>query len=80
MNLSVYSIKKVLFQGQARLLNCKTLMGDITVLDKHENFIGVLETGVMRIVDTAEVEHFFDIKSGFFEVSQNNKVRCLIAQ
>ena len=36
MKLSIYSLKKVLFQGEARLLNCKTIMGEITVLDNHE--------------------------------------------
>lgn len=85
MKLSVYSLKKILFQGEASLLNCKTMVGEITVLDNHETYIGVLKKGVMRIVekpfDFAQgKEHFFDVASGFLEVKPGNEVRCLIDQ
>ena len=78
MKLSVYSLKKILFQGDASLLNCKTMAGEITVLDNHEKFIGVLGSGVMKVVDSAKSEHFFPIQSGFLEVRPNNEVRCLV--
>ncbi len=78
MKLSVYSLKKVLFSGQARLLNCKTAMGEITVLDNHETFIGVLRPGVAKVVDSAMKEHFFEVTSGFLEVREGNEVRCLV--
>ncbi len=78
MKLSVYSLKKVLFSGQASLLNCKTMMGEITVLDNHETFIGVLKTGVMKVVDGDKKDHFFEINSGFLEVREGNEVRCLV--
>jgi len=77
MKLSVYSLKKVLFQGQAQLLNCKTAMGEITVLDNHETYIGVLTPGVMRVAAQGR-DHFFEITSGFLEVRQGNEVRCII--
>ncbi len=83
MKLSVYSLKKILFSGQASLLNCQTVMGEITVLDNHETFIGVLKMGVMKVVekpfDSAQgKEHFFEINSGFLEVREGNEVRCLV--
>ena len=90
MKLSVYSLKKVLFAGEAELLNCKTAMGEITVLDNHETFIGVLKKGVMKVVEkrsqlngppSAEfngASHFFEINSGFLEVREGNEVRCII--
>lgn len=78
MKLSVYTLKKVLFSGQARLLNCKTMMGEITVLDNHETFIGVLTAGVIKVVDKDEKEHFFEVTSGFLEVREGNEVRCLV--
>ena len=68
MKLSVYSLKKVLFQGEASLLNCKTAVGEITVLDNHETYIGVLTPGVAKVVDEKKQEHFFEIQSGFLEV------------
>lgn len=80
MKLSVYSLKKVLFAGEAQLLNCKTAMGEITVLDNHENFIGVLKEGVMKIVDESKKEYFFEVASGFVEVRKGNEVRCIVNQ
>lgn len=79
MKLSVYSLKKILFQGEAELLNCKTAVGEITVLNHHETYIGVLTEGTMRIVDSAKKENYFPVKSGFLEVKENNEVRCIIA-
>ena len=78
MKLSVYSLKKVLFAGEASLLNCKTIMGEITILDNHETFIGVLAPGVAKIVDADKKEHFFEVISGFLEVREGNEVRCLV--
>ncbi|MDO8529885.1 MAG: F0F1 ATP synthase subunit epsilon [bacterium] len=78
MKLSVYSLKKILFQGEALLLNCKTMMGEITVLDNHETYIGALTAGLMKVVDNAKQEHFFEITSGFLEVKPGNEVRCIV--
>lgn len=80
MKLSIYSLKKILFSGEARLLNCKTMVGEITVLDNHETYIGMLTKGVARVVDAQQKEHFFNVASGFLEVKPGNEVRCLIDQ
>ena len=80
MKLSIYSLKKVLFQGSASLLNCQTVMGEITVLDNHEALISVLASGVVKIVDENKTEQFFPIKSGFLEVKPNNEIRCIVEQ
>jgi F0F1-type ATP synthase epsilon subunit len=78
MELSIYSIKEILFQGKASLLNCKTTSGEITVLDKHEPLITVLAKGVIRIIDENKKERFFEVKSGFMEVKPDSEVRCII--
>ena len=80
MKLSVYSLKNILFQGNASLLNCKTVMGEITVLDNHETLITVLSAGVVKVVDENKKEHFFEINSGFLEVRPGNEVRCIVEQ
>ena len=51
MKLGVYSLKKVLFQGDAKSVNCNTRSGEITILDNHEPLISILEKGTMTIVD-----------------------------
>lgn len=80
MKISVYSLKRILFQGEASLLNCKTVMGEITVLDNHETLITVLSAGVVKIIDENKKEHFFKINSGFLEVKADNEVRCIIEE
>ena len=80
MKLSIYSLKNILFQGDALSLNCKTVMGEITILDNHETLITVLSAGVMKVVDKEKKEYFFEIKSGFLEVKPSNEVRCIVVQ
>lgn len=80
MKLSIYSLKNVLFQGNASSLNCQTVMGEITVLDNHETLITVLASGIIKIIDENKKEQFFPIKSGFLEVKPGNEVRCIIEQ
>lgn len=86
MKLSVYSLKKILFQGEARVLNCKTVTGEITVLDNHETLITVLSAGTIKIVEanpsagSGLPENFFLIKSGFLEVKEGNEVRCIVEE
>jgi len=80
MKLSVYSLKNILFQGQAQVLNCKTVTGEITVLDNHETLITVLSAGTMRIVDKDGKEHYFAVTTGFLEVKAGNEARCIVEQ
>lgn len=80
MKLSIYSLKKVLFQGQAVLLNCKTVTGEITVLENHEPLITVLSAGTMRVTDESGKENYIEIRSGFLEVKENSEVRCIVEQ
>ncbi len=80
MMLSIYSIKTILFQGKASLLNCKTIMGEITVLDNHEALITALDAGIIKVIDENKKEQFFPIKSGFLEVKPDSEVRCIVEQ
>ena len=87
MKVSIYSLKKILFQGEAQLLNCKTMAGEITILDNHTSLITVLTAGIIKIIENpsansgqAQKEHFFPIKSGFLEVRTGNEVRCIIEE
>jgi len=83
MKLFIYSIKNVLFQGKASLLKCKTVSGEITVLDNHETLITVLAKGTMEAVEETESgpkRRFFPIKSGFLEVRAGNEARCIVEE
>ena len=78
MKLSIHSIKRTLFDGEAVSINCRTTLGEITVLDHHQSLIASLEKGVVKIVDSESQEHFLQITSGFLEVSPLNRARLLV--
>lgn len=78
MKLSIYSLKKVIFEGEAKALNCKTAVGEITVLDNHEPYIGVMTKGTAKVIDASNRDHFFEVIVGFLEVKPNNEVRCIV--
>lgn len=78
MKLSVYSLKKVLYEGDAASVNVKTTSGEITILDHHIPLVSELAEGTMTIVDTAKKEHFVPISSGFVEVSADNRAKFIV--
>ena len=78
MKVSIYSLKKILFEGDASSVNCKTKNGEITVLDHHRPLISELTKGVMKITDPAHKEHFIPVGGGFLEVQKNNRVSLLV--
>ena len=78
MKLSVYSLKKVLYDGEIESLNCKTKSGDITVLDHHEPLISALEAGPLKIIDKEKKEHYIPVSNGFLEIGSGNRVKLIV--
>lgn len=68
MKLGVYSLKKILYQGEAASLNCKTARGEITVLHHHRPLVTMLEEGIIKIVDSNAKEYYLPVRSGFLEI------------
>ena len=80
MHLSIYSLQKTLYEGTALSVNCKTQMGEITVLDHHHPMVSVLSEGVMKVVDLEHKEHYIPARGGFLEVQAGNKARLIIEE
>ncbi|PJE64440.1 MAG: hypothetical protein COU90_03260 [Candidatus Ryanbacteria bacterium CG10_big_fil_rev_8_21_14_0_10_43_42] len=80
MKLRIYSLKNVLYQGDAVSLNCSTVSGDITVLDNHRPLISVLTGSTMSIKNTDGTDNYIPIRSGFLEVKGTNEVRVLVEE
>ena len=78
--LGVYSLQKVLYQGEAVSVNCQTKSGEITILDYHRPLISVLKQGTMKIVDKSQKEHYIPVSSGFLEVRSGSEVKFLIEE
>ena len=80
MKLNIYSLKQVLYHGDAAAVNCKTAAGEITVLDHHRPLISVLPAGVLKVTDVNQKEHYVQIASGFLEVRDANEMRLLVEE
>lgn len=80
MNIGVYSLQKVLFQGEASEVNCRTQGGEITILNHHRPLISILARGTMKIIDNDAKEHYIPVSSGFLEVRSGNEARFLIEE
>lgn len=80
MKLGVYSLQKVLFQGEAKSINCRTASGEITILEHHLPLISLLKAGTITIVDQAGAEHFVPVSGGLLEVRSGNEVRFLVEE
>jgi F-type H+-transporting ATPase subunit epsilon len=78
MKLRVYSLKEVLFEGEAKALNLKTEIGEITILDHHRPLITVLKEGPVKITLVGGEEKFLKSAGGFLEVKPGNEVSVLI--
>ncbi len=80
MYVSIYSLKKVLFEDEATAINCQTEAGEITVLDHHAPLVTVLKKGVIKILNANKKEQFINASSGFLEVNSKNQAKLIIDQ
>jgi len=78
MKLSIYSLKRILFQDEASSLNCKTVMGEVTVLDHHRPLISTLTEGTLAIVGSGGKEEYYPVKGGFLNVGTDNDVSVIV--
>jgi len=80
MKLGIYSLKKILFQGNAESVNVKTALGEITILNHHRPLISVVKPGTIKIVDTQKKEYFIPVNSGFVEVTSANQSKFIVEE
>jgi F-type H+-transporting ATPase subunit epsilon len=73
--VEVVSPDRTLYSGEAEMVVCRTVDGEIAFLANHTPLIGALEPCVVRIVaenDGGEVA--FAVAGGFVEVSDNQVI------
>lgn len=80
MQLDVYSLKQILFEGEAVSLNCKTADGEITILDHHRPLITTLEAGPLTIIDTNQKINYINISNGFLEMTPENHLKLIVEE
>lgn len=71
MDIQIITPDKILFTGQAKLVQFPGLDGSFEILNNHAPLISALKKGNIRLKFENETEQTFDIKGGVVEVLKN---------
>ena len=77
MKLFMYSLERVLYEGDASKVTLPSTNGEITVLNHHIPLVTPLKQGTIRIHEGKEQKNF-SIKSGFCQVNKD-KIILLVS-
>ena len=67
MHAEVVSPERILFEGEAEMVVCRTTNGDVAFLEGHEPLLGMLKEGPIRVIN-GDTEVAFQATRGFVEV------------
>jgi len=77
MKLSIHSLNKTLFQGEAEKIVTRTTEGQICVMKNHIPLISSLIASRLDIIEANGKKNGIKIRSGFIEVRPKNEVVIL---
>lgn len=77
MKVSIYTLKDVLFEGEAEKVITQTSLGEMTILKDHIPLISTLTGPAVRIVGHDGKENKVKINSGVIEVRPESEVVIL---
>jgi F-type H+-transporting ATPase subunit epsilon len=82
MRVEIYSLQRILFEGDAKSVNCKTAKGELTILENHEPLISMLQEGPIKVFSASagSKEEIFHANGGFLEVTPQHTVRLLVEE
>lgn len=71
MTVTIANPDKIIFQGEARLLQLPGADGSFEVLDNHAPILSLLTKGKVRLADKEGNEQIFEIEGGLFGMARN---------
>jgi F-type H+-transporting ATPase subunit epsilon len=77
MYLEIITPDKKLFEGEVNLIKIPGSKGDFEILKNHAPIISTLEKGTIKIQDSNNKEHFFEVDGGVIE-NKANKIIVLV--
>ncbi len=77
MYLEIITPDKKLFEGEVSLIKIPGSKGDFEILKNHAPIISTLEKGTIKIQDSNNKEHFFEVDGGVIE-NKANKIIVLV--
>ncbi|HEY4518128.1 MAG TPA: hypothetical protein VJG48_00705 [Candidatus Paceibacterota bacterium] len=79
MKTKILNLKGILFEGEAKKVNVKTLSGEITLLDHHQPIISVLQKdSKIWLEDASSKRQDFAAQGGFLHLNGNNELSVLV--
>ncbi len=72
LNLSIVTPSKKVFEGIAEYISAPGKVGEFGVLPGHENFVTVLDVGLVEIQPKERDKFKVLIVGGYFEVTEDN--------
>ena len=77
MYLEIITPDKKLFEGEVNLIKIPGSKGDFEILKNHAPIISTLEKGTIKIQDSNNKKHFFEVDGGVIE-NKANKIIVLV--
>lgn len=74
MFIEIISPDKQIYSGEIKLVQVPGVDGSFELLNSHAPLISILKQGKVKLIDTQDKEHFFDINGGVLEVKQNKVI------
>ncbi len=71
MNVEIINPDKLIFSGEASLVQLPGKDGSFEILNNHAPLIAILKMGKVKIIDNNKNTEFFEIKGGLIEVVKN---------
>ena len=72
MKIKITKPDNSLFEGEVKLVQLPGTGGLLEILDNHAPSISSLSKGTLRLIDTADQEHTFDIRGGVIKGQLND--------
>ena len=71
MNVEIVNPDKLIYSGEADLVQLPGKDGSFEILNNHAPLIAILKMGKVKIIDNNKNTEFFEIKGGLIEVVKN---------
>jgi F-type H+-transporting ATPase subunit epsilon len=71
MRLEILTPVKILYQGQADLVQLPGKMGSFEILKNHAPLVALLGKGRIKVIDTDRNIHYINIPGGTVQVRKN---------
>jgi F-type H+-transporting ATPase subunit epsilon len=73
-DVQLVSPEQILFEGEAEMVVCRALDGDIAFLKDHVPYLGVLDDDAVRIIQPGDAETAAAVHGGFVQMNGDKLV------